>query len=113
MEEALRTFMNAFGGGRGGGGESIFDSFFGFDSDPSTAGMRQGASKKMNLTISFAESMKGVEKEAAITTYDSCATCSGSGEICIVNDTLECVYIETGIFLLLCDEKKGPYRKIV
>ncbi len=28
MEDALRTFMDAFGGG--GGGESIFESLFGF-----------------------------------------------------------------------------------
>lgn len=79
MEEALHTFMNAFGGGRSDGGDSIFDSFFGFDSDPASAGMRQGASKKMNLSISFEEAMKGTEKEASIATYDNCATCNGSG----------------------------------
>lgn len=81
MEEALRTFMGAFGGGGGGGGggESIFDSFFGFDADPSSAGMRQGVSKKMNLTITFEEAIKGAEKEAAITNYVTCSTCDGSG----------------------------------
>src|SRR5580692_4856546 len=51
MEEALRTFMNAFGGGGGGGG-SIFESFFGFEGEAS-GGSQQGASKKMNLTLSF------------------------------------------------------------
>ncbi|MBS0630211.1 MAG: molecular chaperone DnaJ [Verrucomicrobia bacterium] len=79
MEEALRTFMGAFGGGGGGGQESIFDSFFGFDADPSTAGIRQGASKKMNLTISFEEAIRGTEKEAAITNYINCPTCDGLG----------------------------------
>jgi len=80
MEEALRTFMGAFGGGGGnGGGESIFDSFFGFDSDPSSAGMRQGASKKMNITLTFEEAMKGVEKEASISNYISCSICNGIG----------------------------------
>jgi len=78
MEEALRTFMGAFGGG-GGGNESIFDSFFGFDADPSTAGMRQGASKKMNLTITFEEAIRGTEKEVAITNYINCTSCNGSG----------------------------------
>ncbi|MBI2812592.1 MAG: molecular chaperone DnaJ [Candidatus Melainabacteria bacterium] len=80
MEEALRTFMGAFGGGGGGGGhggESIFDSFFGGDQEDS--GARQGASKKMNLTISFEEAMKGVEKEVALTNYAVCETCDGSG----------------------------------
>lgn len=81
MEEALHTFMNAFGSGGGGGrGESIFDSFFGgFDSDPRASGMRQGNSKKMNLTLSFEEAIQGVEKEATITTNTTCSTCHGSG----------------------------------
>lgn len=78
MEEALHTFMNAFGGGGGRSGDSIFDSFFGFDSEAS-AGMRQGASKKMNLAISFAQAIRGVEKEASVTNYHACTTCNGSG----------------------------------
>jgi len=81
MEEALRTFMNAFGGGGGGqsaGGDSIFDSFFGQDHEGDD-GARQGASKKMNLTISFEEAMSGVEKEAVLTNYVCCSKCDGSG----------------------------------
>lgn len=77
MEEALRTFMGAFGGGQAGGGESIFDSFFGMDSDSDEA--RQGASKKMNLSISFEEAIKGVEKEAVLSNYVTCEKCEGSG----------------------------------
>jgi molecular chaperone DnaJ len=77
MEEALRTFMGAFGGGQGGGGnETIFDFFGGgFDG----GGGRQGASKKMNLTISFEESIRGTEKEASVTNYTTCETCNGLG----------------------------------
>jgi molecular chaperone DnaJ len=82
MEEALRTFMGAFGGG-GGGGESIFDSLFGFESGGSeqgtAQGIAQGASKKMSLTISFEEALKGVEKEAVLNNFAACATCHGSG----------------------------------
>ncbi len=79
MEEALRTFMGAFGGGGGArGGDSIFDTFFGHDPEEASSA-RQGASKKMNLTISFEEAVKGVEKEVAITNYANCATCNGSG----------------------------------
>ncbi len=78
MEEALRTFMGAFGGGGARGGDSIFDTFFGYDSEEASSA-RQGASKKMNLTISFEESVKGVEKEVAITNYANCSSCDGSG----------------------------------
>lgn len=75
MEEALRTFMGAFGGG--GGGDSIFGSLFGFENEQTQD--RQGASKKMSLTISFEEAINGVEKEAVLSNYHSCAKCQGSG----------------------------------
>ncbi|MBS0648270.1 MAG: molecular chaperone DnaJ [Verrucomicrobia bacterium] len=77
MEEALRTFMGAFGGG--GGGESIFDSFFGGGFEQEQQGAQQGASKKMNINITFEEAVNGTEKEAAITNYISCSRCDGSG----------------------------------
>ena len=79
MEEALRTFMGAFGGGGGGGqgGESIFDSFFGFET--SEGGGQPGASKRMNITLSFEEAVKGVEKEAILNNYASCTECHGNG----------------------------------
>ncbi len=76
-EEALRTFMNAFGGGGGGGG-SIFDSIFGFEQGEGSA-QQQGASKKMNLNIRFEEAIAGTEKEASITNYATCERCDGSG----------------------------------
>lgn len=78
MEDALRTFMDAFGGGGGGG--SMFDSLFG--GGFAQAGgeyVQQGASKKATIQISFEEAAKGVEKELALTRYVTCASCSGSG----------------------------------
>lgn len=75
MEEALRTFMGAFGGGQQG--DSIFDSIFGFEQQSSPD--RQGASKKMALTLSFEEAVKGVEKEVVISNMATCGKCSGSG----------------------------------
>lgn len=82
MEDALRTFMGAFGGGGGqGGGESIFESLFGFGSGGGGAsyGGHQGASKKISLSISFEEAAKGVEKEAVITKFENCKDCNGTG----------------------------------
>lgn len=81
MDEALRTFMGAFGMG-GGGGEGFFDSLFGGGGDfggATRGGQRQGASKRVNLTISFEEAARGVDKELAITNYVTCPTCSGRG----------------------------------
>lgn len=74
MDEALRTFMGAFGGG----GDSIFESIFGFEGGQET-GPRAGASKKMNLTVTFEESMKGIEKEVILNNFASCSSCHGSG----------------------------------
>jgi molecular chaperone DnaJ len=71
MEEALRTFMGA-------GGGSMFDSIFGQEASEDSL-VRQGASKKMNLTITFEEAMRGTEKEANLTNYATCSTCDGSG----------------------------------
>jgi molecular chaperone DnaJ len=79
MEEALRTFMGAFGGSQGGGNEGMFDSFFGFEGQGEAGSARQGTSKKMQVTISFEEAVKGVDKEASITNYVLCSKCDGSG----------------------------------
>lgn len=78
MDEALRTFMGAFGGA---GADSIFDSFFGGGFGAAREGpvQRQGASKRMNLTVSFEDAAKGVDKELAITNYVTCEKCRGRG----------------------------------
>lgn len=82
MEDALRTFMGAFGGEFSGGSffEGLFGGLgeaFGMRSDP--AGARQGASKKVHITLSFEEAAHGTEKELVISGYKTCETCSGSG----------------------------------
>lgn len=81
MEDALRTFMGAFGGA--GGGESIFESLFGGaggEFGGARGGrQRQGASKRVNITISFEEAAKGIDKELAISNLVMCTTCGGKG----------------------------------
>lgn len=84
MDEAMRTFMGAFGGN---GADSIFEAFFGGAGGPDFATQergsrmhrRQGASKRANITISFEEAAKGTDKELAITNYVSCRECHGKG----------------------------------
>jgi len=77
MDEALRTFMGAFGGG----GDSVFESLFGGGGGGGHASHthRQGASKRVNITVSFEEAARGVDKELAITNYVACKACSGKG----------------------------------
>jgi len=78
MDEALRTFMGAFGGR---GGDTIFESFFGggFDQGGRGGYAQQGASKKVSITITFAEAAKGVEKEIIVTNFVNCSRCKGKG----------------------------------
>lgn len=79
MDEALRTFMGAFGGG---GGDSIFENFFGggFSGQDQNGRMsRQGASKRVNINLNFEEAARGTDKELAITNYIHCDECHGIG----------------------------------
>lgn len=78
MDEALRTFMGAFGGG---GGDSVFESLFGGMGGGGSASHmhRQGASKRVNITVSFEEAARGVDKELAVTNYVACKPCGGKG----------------------------------
>lgn len=77
MDEALRTFMDAFGGT---GVDSLFETYFGGGGGGGASRMhRQGASKRVNITITFEEAAKGVDKELVITNYVSCKSCHGRG----------------------------------
>ncbi|MBP9841536.1 MAG: molecular chaperone DnaJ [Simkaniaceae bacterium] len=78
MEDALRTFMGAFGGG---GGDSIFDSFFGGGGGGHEGGnfAHPGASKKVSISVSFDEAAKGSEKKIHLYNLVTCSQCHGSG----------------------------------
>ena len=77
--------MGAFGGGGmgAGPGDGMFDSFFGGGGGPEFGGgqdyARQGVSKKAQISISFEDAAKGIEKEIAVTTNIECSKCNGSG----------------------------------
>lgn len=122
LDEALRTFMNAFGGT---GADSLFESYFGGAEMGGGRGAnrthRQGASKRVNLTISFEEAAKGVDKELAITNYISCSTCNGKGAAssqgikkCTRCNGMGQIYEQRGFFSMsmACPECRGEGQVI-
>lgn len=76
MEEAMRTFMDAFGGM---GVDSLFGNYFGGGGGGGAQVHRQGASKRVNITLTFEEAARGVDKELAITNQVNCSACNGRG----------------------------------
>ncbi len=84
LEEALRTFMGAFGGGGGGGarGGSIFDDFFGGGAS-ARGGGRQAANRgndlRFDLEIDFEEGVFGSQRDLTFNVMDECKDCKGSG----------------------------------
>lgn len=78
LEEALRTFMGAFGGG-----SSIFDNFFGGGGGGEGQGSRdsvsRGADLRFDLEIDFEEAVFGSHREITIPVMEECADCKGRG----------------------------------
>jgi len=65
----------------GFGMEDIFESIFGgFGGRASSRrSPRRGADLRVDLTITFEESITGVEKEIVVNRHETCPTCRGSG----------------------------------
>lgn len=83
LEEALRTFMGAFGGGGGGRG-SIFDDFFGGGGGMGGGrGERTHANRgndlRFDLEIDFEEAVFGSQRDLTFSVMDECGKCKGSG----------------------------------
>jgi molecular chaperone DnaJ len=76
---------SGFGGGSYtgvGGFEDIFEEFFNNFAGASRAsrrGPRPGADRRLDMTISFEESIFGVDKEVEYDCLEFCETCDGSG----------------------------------
>jgi molecular chaperone DnaJ len=71
------------GGAAGFGFEEIFEEFFNNFGTSRTAtrrrGPRPGADRRVNVTVSFEESVFGVEKEIEFDRLQTCETCTGTG----------------------------------
>ncbi len=72
LEEALHTFMSAFGGGG-----SIFEDFFGFSGR--RRGPERGADLRYDIEITLEEAASGCKKEISFPCLVSCPDCEGSG----------------------------------
>jgi molecular chaperone DnaJ len=76
LEEALRTFMGAFGGGGG----SIFDDFFGGGGRTGGAeSSNRGADLRFDLEIDFEEAAFGSERSVTLPINVACEDCGGTG----------------------------------
>lgn len=73
LEEALRTFMSAFGGSG-----SIFDDFFGFGRESADAEAR-GSDLRFDLEIEFEEAIFGSHRELTLPIMQECDACHGTG----------------------------------
>ncbi|HMP90477.1 MAG TPA: molecular chaperone DnaJ [Kiritimatiellia bacterium] len=75
LEEALRTFMGAMGGGG-----SIFDDFFGGGRRGSRDTAMRGSDLRYDLEIEFEEAVFGSQHEMTLSLLDECTTCHGTGQ---------------------------------
>ncbi len=74
LEEALRTFMGAFGSGG-----SIFDDFFGGEPHHRGNARAAGADLRYDLEIDFEDAVLGAPKELTLPLTVECPDCGGSG----------------------------------
>jgi len=91
MEDIFSQFGDIFGGAFGGGGFSGFGGGFG-------GGQRRarGSNLRIRVTLSLDEIAKGVEKKIKVkrkvqapgTTYKTCSTCHGNGQVTRVTNTI-------------------------
>jgi len=78
LDEALRTFMGAFGSGGGGGGGSIFENFFG-GSGGGRESSNRGSDLRFDLEIDFEEAVFGSKRDLSYSVSVECDSCDGKG----------------------------------
>ncbi|MCF7824404.1 MAG: molecular chaperone DnaJ [Candidatus Marinimicrobia bacterium] len=74
LSDALRIFMEGFGGGAGGGFGDIFGGGAG-----RSRGRARGADLKVKLPLSLEEIASGVTKKIKVKRQEACHDCGGSG----------------------------------
>lgn len=91
MDDIFSQFGDIFGGAFGGGGFSGFGGFGG-------GGQRRvkGSNLRIRVTLTLEEIANGVEKKIKVkrkkvaqgTTYKTCATCNGQGQVTRIQNTI-------------------------
>lgn len=117
LEEALRTFMGAFGGGGGG---SIFENFFG-GTEGGARGSNRGSDLRFDLEIDFEEAVFGSKRDLSFNVNVECDGCGGSGaapgskmERCVTCKGSGQVITSNGLFHMrqTCPDCGGTGQKI-
>ena len=75
LSDALRIFMDGFGGGGGGG----FGDLFGGGGGSRSRGRARGSDLKIKLPLTLEEIATGVTKKMKVKRFESCSDCDGSG----------------------------------
>jgi len=91
MEDIFSQFGDIFGGGGGGG----FSGFSGFGGGGGQRRMK-GSNLRIRVSLTLEEVANGVEKKIKVkrkkqaqgTTYQTCSTCNGSGQIMRITNTI-------------------------
>jgi len=76
LSDALRIFMEGFGGGSGGG---FGDIFGGSGGGSRSRGRARGSDLKIKLPLTLEEIATGITKKMKVKRYEPCDDCSGSG----------------------------------
>ena len=92
MDDIFSQFGDIFGGGFGGGG----GGFSGFGGGGGRQRMVKGSNLRIRVTLSLEDVANGVEKKIKVkrkvqapgTTYKTCGTCGGSGQVTRVTNTI-------------------------
>ena len=80
LEEAMRAFASAFGGGGGFGGGSFFESLFGAMGGTQNRETRsRGADLRYDLEIDFEEAAFGSRRDLTLNIVEDCEACNGTG----------------------------------
>jgi molecular chaperone DnaJ len=72
-------FGDLFGGGGGGGFGDLFGGLFGGGGGARNRGPRRGGDVETEVTLDFAEAVRGVTVPLRISSPHACRTCNGSG----------------------------------